>query len=44
MTICNPFMKICGDLIVADNNSDGVGEAIEKYIIWLDKLLKYIKY
>lgn len=29
----NPFMKICGDLIVTDNNSDGVCEAIEKYIL-----------
>ena len=26
----NPFMKICGDIIVTDNNSDG---AIEKYIL-----------
>ena len=29
----NPFMKICGDLIVTDNNSDGVCQAIEKYIL-----------
>ena len=29
----NPFMKICGDIIVTDNNSDGVCEAIEKYIL-----------
>jgi hypothetical protein len=26
-------MKICGDLIVTDNNSDGVRQAIEKYIL-----------
>jgi hypothetical protein len=30
----NPFMKICGDLIVTDNNSDGVCQAIEKYILY----------
>ena len=29
----NPFMKGVGDLIVTDNNSDGVSEAIEKYIL-----------
>lgn len=29
----NPFIKICGDLIVMDNNSDGVCQAIEKYIL-----------
>ena len=29
----NPFMKIMGDLIVTDNNSDGVCEAIEKFIL-----------
>ena len=29
----NPFMKICGDIIVTDNNSDGVCQAIEKYIL-----------
>ena len=29
----NPFMKICGDLIVTDNNSDGVCEAIEKFVL-----------
>jgi len=29
----NPFLKICGDLIVKDNNSDGVSEAIEKYVL-----------
>lgn len=29
----NPFMKICADIIVTDNNSDGVCEAIEKYIL-----------
>lgn len=29
----NPFMKICGDKIVNDNNSDGVKQAIEKYIL-----------
>ena len=29
----NPFMKVVGDLIVTDNNSDGVSEAIEKYIL-----------
>ena len=29
----NPFIKIMGDLIVTDNNSDGVCEAIEKYVI-----------
>ena len=29
----NPFMKICGDIIVADNNSDGVCQAFEKYIL-----------
>lgn len=29
----NPFMKICGDLIVTDNNSDGVCDAIENYIL-----------
>jgi hypothetical protein len=27
-------MKICGDLIVTDNNSDGVCQAIEKYILY----------
>jgi HAD superfamily hydrolase (TIGR01484 family) len=29
----NPFLKLCGDLIVKDNNSDGVYQAIEKYIL-----------
>lgn len=29
----NPFMKICGDIIVADNNSDGVYQAIKKYVL-----------
>ena len=29
----NPFLKIFGDLIVKDNNSDGVSEAIEKYVL-----------
>lgn len=29
----NPFIKIVGDLIVTDNNSEGVAEAIEKYIL-----------
>ena len=29
----NPFMKIMGDLIVTDNNSDGVCEAIEKFVL-----------
>ncbi len=29
----NPFMKIFGDLIVTDNNSEGVCQAIEKYIL-----------
>jgi hypothetical protein len=29
----SPFLKICGDLIVTDNDSDGVCEAIEKYIL-----------
>ena len=29
----NPFMKKVGDLIVTDNNSDGVSEAIEKFVL-----------
>lgn len=29
----NPFMKICADRIVTDNNSEGVREAIEKYVL-----------
>lgn len=29
----NPFIKIMGDLIVTDNNSDGVCEAIEKFVL-----------
>ena len=29
----NPFMKIMGDLIVTDNNSDGVCEAIENFVL-----------
>lgn len=29
----NPFMKICADKIVTDNNSEGVRQAIEKYIL-----------
>ncbi len=29
----NPLMKIYGDVIVKDNNSDGVCEAFEKYIL-----------
>lgn len=33
----NPFIKIMGDLIVTDNNSDGVCEAIEKFILNLNE-------
>lgn len=29
----NPFIKIIGDFIVSDNNSDGVCEALEKYVL-----------
>ena len=29
----NPFMKICGDIIVTDNDSEGVSEAIKQYIL-----------
>ena len=29
----NPFIKIMGDFIVTDNNSDGVCEAIEKFVL-----------
>lgn len=29
----NPFMKICSDIIVKDNDSDGVCEALEKYVL-----------
>lgn len=29
----NSFMKICGDIIVTDNNSDGVYQAFKKYIL-----------
>ena len=29
----NPKMKEIGDVIVADNNSEGVYEALEKYIL-----------
>lgn len=29
----NPFIKIMGDLIVTDNNSDGVCEAIERFVL-----------
>ena len=29
----NPFMKICGDIIVSNNDLDGVSQAIEKYVL-----------
>ena len=29
----NPYMKDNADVVVADNNSDGVYEAFEKYIL-----------